>query len=536
MNLKLEASDDTQPLHPGKSYAGLGTDALTQTQIAVIAEWLPEVGDPELRARLAELLWNIGPAPKHRFGRAAVTAYCESALRYLDSGGMHHNAVDSIERALALAAKFGMSDIPARCVAEVLSGKHGENIGPRDARLLQLQLRHKLQDPAVIAATAEQEAERLEDVAKSETYATNLHLMIARTYWEVTARARSRVPGAAKAWIDDARLRAAETYVKEADKARDAKQDWVEAHFLADAIGELRKIGAQQARSTELQTRMIEAQRRAPMATITVDLVSHAEDAASAVAGRSLGDALTALTQIVAPPSKEQLRRDAVAHLSGGAAARFIPTTLVSSDARIVARAPAYTGDADSAEADEATILVEMYRRATTHRTEAIGPVLIATQQIAGEHNPTRADIAALVRTSALVPQGHERLFARGLHAGLHGDYDVATHILLPQLENALRAYIENVIGKPMVKHADDGTQTMNLFARVLAQPELVAVLGEDLVFDLESLLLVQESTNLRNNTCHGLLADADVGVAAVYAWWLCLRLCVTLPAATSTR
>lgn len=58
---------------------------------------------------------------------------------------------------------------------------------------------------------------------------------------------------------------------------------------------------------------------------------------------------------------------------------------------------------------------------------------------------------------------------------------------------------------------------------------ELEAALGEDLIFDLQGLLVVQESVNLRNHLSHGLLGDRAFGVSAIYFWWLCLRICFLL-------
>jgi hypothetical protein len=80
-----------------------------------------------------------------------------------------------------------------------------------------------------------------------------------------------------------------------------------------------------------------------------------------------------------------------------------------------------------------------------------------------------------------------------------------------------------------MVSHDDDGTQSVSLLKRILTHPDLARVLGEDLLFDLQGLLIMQEATNLRNVLSHGLLADREVGLDAIYAWWLCLRICVML-------
>jgi hypothetical protein len=80
------------------------------------------------------------------------------------------------------------------------------------------------------------------------------------------------------------------------------------------------------------------------------------------------------------------------------------------------------------------------------------------------------------------VPAGHEGLFARGLHAGLHGDFAVACHILLLQFENGLRVFVHDSLGKTIVSIEKDGMQMAGLLKRLLASPDQVPALGGDLI------------------------------------------------------
>ena len=57
---------------------------------------------------------------------------------------------------------------------------------------------------------------------------------------------------------------------------------------------------------------------------------------------------------------------------------------------------------------------------------------------------------------------------------------------------------------------------------------EIANLLGEDLTFDLEGLLIERSGTNLRNEVSHGLLnADRFGPGQASYLWWLTLKLCI---------
>jgi len=59
-------------------------------------------------------------------------------------------------------------------------------------------------------------------------------------------------------------------------------------------------------------------------------------------------------------------------------------------------------------------------------------------------------------------------------------------------------------------------------------QAELADLLGENLVFDLEGLLVQRFGSNLRNEVSHGLLNIDRFGQGPVlYLWWLALKLCI---------
>ena len=52
--------------------------------------------------------------------------------------------------------------------------------------------------------------------------------------------------------------------------------------------------------------------------------------------------------------------------------------------------------------------------------------------------------------------------------------------------------------------------------------------MGDDLVFDLQSLLVEKHGDNLRNNASHGLIGNNEFySVSTIYLWWLTLKLCI---------
>lgn len=529
-SLKLDIDGDAEPFKLSTWFGDLGANNLSDEQLGVLAAWLPEVTDPELRARLADVLWMTKRPRNPLDGRAALSAYLEAAERHLAQNGHWPRAIDAYARALALPSAFRPADLTSRMQA-VLDGAFGLAEGPRDARLMHLMLDHRIGDAAKNAPLAEAEAERREKDAEAETYATNRSLMMARESWAAAARWRTRELGVNAPAALAAKLREAETHVKEADKARDASQPLVEARFLSNAISALRRAGEVRPRIDALISRMMAAQRGAPLASVStsIDLTDQVAAGRTAVSNKPLHDALFELARVTQSPRISRLRAMAMDHLSKSLSARLLPAAISSSDSRVVAHMPPVSIGDDGEVKDEAVLRWHMWNEAQWIRMMSCGRIMGARDQLVLEHNPRVVDLLPLMNVSALVPAGHERLFAKGLHAGLHGDFAVAIHMLLPQLENGLRAFIEEALGKPMVKADDDGTQSVNLFRRVLTHPDLAKVLEDDLLFDLQGLLTEQEATNLRNRMSHGVLSDREVGFDAVYAWWMCLRLSIML-------
>lgn len=302
----------------------------------------------------------------------------------------------------------------------------------------------------------------------------------------------------------------------------------MEASFLSDAITGLRRCSGPTERIDALVVLMMTAQREAPRAGIesSLDLTEQVASGRRAVAGRPLGEALQRLAFIVQTPRVSTLREMALDYFSHSPLPRLIASSVTSSDHRVVKHLPALESE-DGVE--EATLRWRMWEEARWLRLQACGYVHGARLRLLKDHQPRLADLAPIVHASWLVPPGHEMTFARGLRAGLFGDFVSATHLLIPQLENGLRRFMEQQLGKPMVSHRDDGTQMARMLDRLLSMPELAELLGEDIVFDLQGLLVRQEASNLRNRVAHGLVGDHDLGVDGEYLWWRVLQLTVRL-------
>jgi hypothetical protein len=135
-------------------------------------------------------------------------------------------------------------------------------------------------------------------------------------------------------------------------------------------------------------------------------------------------------------------------------------------------------------------------------------------------------DFAPIVSNNPFIPGGREDIYARGLYAGLTGDFLIAAHLLIPQLEHSIRSLLaqRGVFTSGLDAQGIQEERNLNT---ILYLPELQTIFGEDIVFDLQGLLVERSGSNLRNLMSHGLFDyEAFFSSQMSYLWWLTLHLC----------
>jgi hypothetical protein len=98
-------------------------------------------------------------------------------------------------------------------------------------------------------------------------------------------------------------------------------------------------------------------------------------------------------------------------------------------------------------------------------------------------------------------------LLLEGVRAWFKGDFAKATHILIPQIEVAMRS-IANQIGVPVTKalpKIPDASVAIGM-GDILYTGKVTDVLGPDLTLHLQALFADPRGLNLRNEMAHGLL------------------------------
>lgn len=514
--------DNSQPFKPMMVMGNERTTTpgdFTDEQLDLFAAIAPTVQDRDLQARLSDLLWIS--RRDYRMAQIAVDAYLASAS-VLEDPEHWPPCIDRIRRALQIAAALGRKGPLPKVIAyieELLHKYNGGDPSFLSCKLMEFLLEMRQGEPTVYAAMADTAAAHAEG---------KRNWLRAQAYLEVLARWHTRAQDAVQeqaAW-----KRHAETYVQEAEDAlrRPTPSYSAAAHFLQQAIEAYRnRVHNSRERQRELHKRLLDYEQYAvtelkPM-SVSEDITAMVERVEQAVSGKTLLDALLTLAFITAPPSRQRLSEQAERH-AGSPIFRLFPRALLNDRGKVVARQLSAIGDEDDEAAAHRAEMLE--NAAQCHNLIGQGVVWPSIQQIAREHVVNIADFRPLVQNNPFVPPGREEIMMRGLHAGLTGDFLVATHLLVPQLENSIRTLLARA-GAITSGLTSEGIQNEQSLNDLLVMPELTQILDADTVFDLQGLLVERHGSNLRNLVAHGLLNQGAFNTGpVVYLWWLALRLC----------
>jgi len=114
-----------------------------------------------------------------------------------------------------------------------------------------------------------------------------------------------------------------------------------------------------------------------------------------------------------------------------------------------------------------------------------------------------------------------------GVRAFFQESSIVCLHVLVPQIEAGIRWMVGEVTGTRLRSNtAARGPDELRLLASLLSDPAFVAGMGEDVRWYLEAVLIDSRGFNLRNDVCHGLRVDSEIGQrAALMAFHIVLLL-----------
>jgi len=105
---------------------------------------------------------------------------------------------------------------------------------------------------------------------------------------------------------------------------------------------------------------------------------------------------------------------------------------------------------------------------------------------------------------SPIFEENRKSIIRLGVREYLSGNHMTAVHLLIPQIEYAIRVLLEKLEGS-VFKPARRGGFNYKVLDDLFRDPLLVQVFGEDIMFYFLVLLVDPRGWNLRNCVCHGL-------------------------------
>jgi len=136
-----------------------------------------------------------------------------------------------------------------------------------------------------------------------------------------------------------------------------------------------------------------------------------------------------------------------------------------------------------------------------------------------------------ILECNPFIPKNRIELISEALWAGFNQDWLKCTSVLVPQIENCLRHFLEN-LGHLVTRIDEDLTQDERDLNSLIYRQEVVSLLGDDLTYTMRGLLTERYGFNYRNRLAHGLCSSDEFSKSHYlppYTWGFFIYLCVTL-------
>lgn len=498
-------------------------DDFTNNQLDILRQVAPEILDPELKARVTDVIWTRNR--DYRMAQLAIEAYVGSAHNLEDPKSWIYY-FERIERACILAAFLGKNNNNyfKNVISEIentLDKYQGEDPLFLSAKLMGLLQDYRQGEPAKYSILAEKAALK----AESEK-----HWDKARNYWQIKAKWHFLEQN-----LDSERsalLNAAETHVKESNDFLDVSNPSYQdvCIHLEKAIEAFRRMGGNQERINQLHKNLLDYQKQAVKQLKTlfikeVDLNECIQKSREQVKGKTFYNSIFTLATLVSSPKVSKLREQIQESFQYRSLSLFTPEVIHNQAGKVIARKPAIMFN--NSQEQETAIRAEMFKWARINQQlQAQGVIEPARYQINLDHYVRLDDWFPIVTNNPFVPPNREKIFAEGLNAGLKGNFLVAGHILILQIEESVR-YLLSKQGVVTSSLDSNGIQNERDLNTLLYLDEIQSIFSEDILFDLQGLLINRFGSNLRNRIAHALIDDNEFYSPQIsYIWWLTLHLC----------
>jgi len=506
---------------------------LSESDLDALAGVVHEIADADFRARVADILWEC--KRDHKMAELAVHAFIEAAEK-IKTDDLWPPYTERLERAAHLAAKLGFDKPLHQKVLGVVEGAIAEFENSLKSGLLCRSLMH--------IALAHEAGDTLRYAKLSEQLATQFAAAgnwdFSEMYWQLAEQWYRRRKEEEEA--RHCQLAGAECLISKAEQglANEKLGPSFAAHWMGAGVEALRQARVPSERIKEVHRRFLELQRQAlgtlnPM-ELNVDAIPGFREteeqvrkaAVEHVTGYSSERAVVRFAHIARPTDAAHLREQVEEQSKQFIWDKIVGTEALDHTGKVADKIPPTGFGPEDVEADAMRKKMILQAKEIGWQLPVFWRIEPARLAILKEHLIRRRDLFFLVAHNPFISAGHEGIYLRGLQAGFFGDWLVAMHLLIPQIEASIR-YVFQQHDLVTSTLESDGTQKERDLNQLLWMPELEQIFGPDIAFDLRGILIERFGDNMRNEFAHGLMREgAFYQPTAVYLWWLVLHLCVT--------
>lgn len=538
-SMYLDPADRKEPLKPMLVYGSISFASVKEfkaEEIDFLKGLVDKLGDCCSRARIADLLWEYGRPKDRRYAIKAVEAYLDIPL---DRCTWYKGAWDAWYRAIVLIRCIGEGGKLSVVENRLIDLFDQSEIGDGYFRLRLVRL---LMAGDIGAGFIDKVTSGLVDYAECFT-----KFEMSRGYLEGAKNWCRRMRGkycGDKNFLDkrvcEIDCKISESYISEASLYAEMSPPNHTAaavlyeHALQSYKGVPRKFRAEYGVDDLIQD--VERKRKASsrlsssemvcVPASTVDLREVVDAAVRCVSGKSVNEAIVALALISRAATKDLFISDVKNQIQEPGIGLLLGVNYKDSDGRVIAkRLPL---DVSGSEANcnrrlEEQMVIDAYKSFID--VSVRGQIAPAMQRIKEEHDYSAVDFVGMCKKSTLIPDDRATVFGKGLFFGWCGDFEVALHLIVPQIENMVRVQLSRK-GVSTTTLGNDGIETENSLSALMESDKIVDIFGSSLSFEIKNLFSDQYGPNIRNRIAHGLLEENWFGSPqSVYAWWVGLRI-----------
>lgn len=495
---------------------------LVDDELNILKALAQNITESFIKARIFDVLWLRLRQPE--YANNAVHAFLELCSE-LEAEKNWHLLEDCIQRSLRVSVMFGRKAVSLfSSVSEYIEGQiqNSNDVTERQWHLL------NMLEAAIDFGIGDLEKNHQVISSLATQFEEKFDWSRSQAAWEGAIKATKKKKSASDRII-------AETGYAEslASQAQAADSGITSSHFMTKALKAYKKIPNSKPRQDELYSLLRDYQRKSleEMYAIEgpkVDLSESIVYAKNLVKDKSFEDAIFYLAFAVSQvPKYDSLKENAIQNSQESIFSQLVGSTRLDADGLLLAEVPASFGLEDDEEGKN--IWAEILKLAQIqHGLDVQGAIDPARNQICLQHSLDEKCLLHYLSDNPFIPEGHEYLFMKGLIEGFRGNFILAAHLLIPQLENSFR-YVMEQHGVETSELKDYGIQERMTLRKILEHEQFIIIFGKDASLDLKGLLVDRLYANLRNQMAHGCMsADSFFQASVVYLWWLTLRLCLT--------